>query len=147
MDVKKIGMFIQTERKKLNITQDELAQKICVSNKAVSKWENGHGMPSIDYLVILAKTFNVTVNELLQGERLSDQEKITKADETIIKGLKNKKYVLFLKIIAGCIGCLCLCLLEAILYIARVPEVYAYLIFALFLVMAFVTEFATKNKL
>lgn len=62
MNSEVIGKFIQGERKKLNITQEELANMIHVSNKAVSKWENGKGMPSVDYIVLLAKTFNVFSN-------------------------------------------------------------------------------------
>jgi transcriptional regulator with XRE-family HTH domain len=62
MNSEVIGKFIQGERKKLNIIQEELANMIHVSNKAVSKWENGKGMPSIDYIVLLAKTFNVFSN-------------------------------------------------------------------------------------
>lgn len=65
MNSELIGKFIQEERKKLNITQEELASMIHVSNKAVSKWENGKGIPNIDYIVLLAKTFNVSVSEIL----------------------------------------------------------------------------------
>lgn len=65
MNSELIGKFIQEERKKLNITQEKLASMIHVSNKAVSKWENGKGIPSIDYIVLLAKTFNVSVSEIL----------------------------------------------------------------------------------
>lgn len=70
MNSEVIGKFIQGERKKLNITQEELANMIHVSNKAVSKWENGKGMPSIDYIILLAKTFNVSVTEILEGKKI-----------------------------------------------------------------------------
>ena len=78
MNSEVIGKFIQGERKKLNITQEELANMIHVSNKAVSKWENGKGMPSIDYIILLAKTFNVSVTEILEGKKIMTILKATK---------------------------------------------------------------------
>lgn len=72
------GQKISTERKKLGLTQEQLAEKIYVSRNAVSKWETGKGYPSLDSLKILSDLFGVTIDQLLSDEEL----KVTKlADE------------------------------------------------------------------
>ena len=69
MDYKKIGAFIATERKSKKLTQAKLAEKIFVSEKTVSKWENGNGIPDTNSLLKLCEVFDVSLNELLSGER------------------------------------------------------------------------------
>jgi len=69
MDNIKVGNFISELRKSKNLTQKELADKLDLSDKAVSKWERGLGYPDITYLVSLAKILEVSTNELLQGEK------------------------------------------------------------------------------
>lgn len=68
MDTIKIGKFISERRRAAGLTQQELAEKLSVTNKAVSKWETGQGAPDIGLLTELAKALHVTVDELLQGE-------------------------------------------------------------------------------
>ena len=68
MDLNKISNFIKTKRKKLGITQDELAEKLFVTEKAISRWETGRGTPDISLLLPLSKELNVEVSELLNGE-------------------------------------------------------------------------------
>ena len=68
MDNKKTGMFISQRRKEMNLTQKELAEKLNVTDKAVSKWETGNGAPDISLLTTLARTLDVSVIELLDGE-------------------------------------------------------------------------------
>ena len=84
MNQEKIGKFIANERKKKKLTQIELAKKIGVSNSAISKWETGNGMPDYSMFSNLCKTFDITVNELLAGERN------TKDDEIITRYMKEK---------------------------------------------------------
>ncbi len=69
MDTKKIGAFIAKLRKEHNLTQSALAEKLSLSNKAVSKWENGDSMPDISLLPELAEILGVSVDELLNGEK------------------------------------------------------------------------------
>lgn len=69
MDVKKTGKFICALRKEKNLTQAALAEMLGISNRTVSKWENGDGMPDIALLPEVAGVFDVTVDELLKGER------------------------------------------------------------------------------
>lgn len=68
MDNIKTGQFISEKRKALGLTQQELAEKLQITNKAVSKWETGDGMPDIQILKLLAKELGVTVDEILDGE-------------------------------------------------------------------------------
>ena len=75
MDYNKIGNFIATERKAKKLTQAKLAEKIFVSEKTVSKWENGKGIPDTNSLPKLCEIFNISLNELLSGERLLKENK------------------------------------------------------------------------
>lgn len=67
MDVEKIGEFISKRRKECNLTQEALANKIYVTNKAVSRWENGKSLPEIETLYLLSKELNTSVNEILEA--------------------------------------------------------------------------------
>lgn len=69
MDQKKIGVFICTLRKEKGLTQAELSERLGISNRTVSKWENGDGLPDIAMLPTLAKELNITVDELLSAEK------------------------------------------------------------------------------
>ena len=69
MDYNKIGIFIATERKAKNLTQAKLAEKIFVSEKTISKWENGKGIPDTNSLTKLCEILQVSLNELLSGEK------------------------------------------------------------------------------
>ena len=73
MNQEKIGNFIREMRNKKKMTQQELADKIGVTDRAISKWENGRGTPDITLLIPLAKELNITVLELLNGEKIDDQ--------------------------------------------------------------------------
>lgn len=83
-DVKKFGSFVTALRRERGLTQKQLAEKLYVSNKAVSKWETGLGMPDISMLEPLAESLGVSVSELLRGERetsdWSNVEKLTEAE-------------------------------------------------------------------
>lgn len=70
MDYNKIGEFIATERKAKKLTQAKLAEKVFVSEKTVSKWENGKGIPDTNILPKLCEILGVSLNELLNGERI-----------------------------------------------------------------------------
>ena len=71
MDQIRTGKFIAALRKEANLTQEELGAKLGVSNKTVSRWENGNYMPDIETLRLLSKEFSVSMEELLDGERVS----------------------------------------------------------------------------
>lgn len=74
MDYHKIGNLILIERKEKKLTQAKLAEKIFVSEKTISKWENGNGIPDTTSLLKLCDIFNLSLNELLSGERNKKQD-------------------------------------------------------------------------
>lgn len=94
MDVKKIGGFIARLRHEKGLTQQELGERLGVTNKTVSRWENGNYMPDISILQLLGKEFDVTINELLCGERLTDAEYREMAEENIVKICSSSVFTL-----------------------------------------------------
>lgn len=76
MNQEKIGKFIYDLRKKYNLTQKELADKLNVTAQAVSKWENGRGVPDIELLKKLSEEFDVSIAELIEGEEKNNGKKI-----------------------------------------------------------------------
>ena len=81
MDQIKIGKFIAEERKAKKYTQRELADKLSISDKTISKWERGNGFPEVSLLLPLCNELEITVNELLSGERLQAMDYKKKAEE------------------------------------------------------------------
>lgn len=69
-----IGQFIAKCRKKKNMTQSQLAEKIGITNQAVSKWETGKSMTDISIMLELSEILGITVNELLSGKELTEME-------------------------------------------------------------------------
>ena len=84
MDQVKIGKFIAELRRRAGLTQEALGKKIGVTNKTISRWENGNYLPDIEMLQLLANEFQISIHELLSGERLSDEDFRKKADENVI---------------------------------------------------------------
>ena len=72
MDALKIGKFICDKRKKLNMTQSQLASKLHITDKAVSKWERGLSLPDISILIPLSEILKVSLYELLKGEDVNE---------------------------------------------------------------------------
>ena len=95
MNQEKIGNFIAQCRKEKKLTQTQLAGKLNISNKAISKWETGRGMPDSSIMLELSKYLGITVNELLSGEHLQKEDYESKVNENIIymakENEKNKK--------------------------------------------------------
>ena len=81
MDYDKIGSFIAKERKAKKLTQAKLAEKLFISEKTISKWENGKGIPDSSILPQICEIFNITLNELLNGERITSEEYSHKAEK------------------------------------------------------------------
>lgn len=84
MDKIKIGQFIAKCRKEKKITQEQLAEKLDVSKNAVSKWERGICLMDMSLLKPLSLILGITINEILAGEKIKDEELKNKADENII---------------------------------------------------------------
>ena len=91
MDQEKIGKFIFEMRKQKGLTQKELAEKVGISDKTISKWECGNSIPDITYLEALCNSLDISVNELLSGERLTGESYSEKAEENIMALMKENK--------------------------------------------------------
>lgn len=89
MDQIKIGRFIAQCRKEKGMTQRQLAELLHVSDKAISKWETGKGLPEAQLMLPLCKALGITVNELLSGERLTEQTYQERAEENMVNLTSN----------------------------------------------------------
>lgn len=105
MDQIKIGSFIARERKNKNYTQRQLADILGISDKTISKWERGNGFPEVSLLLPLCKELDMSVNELLAGERVSEEEYRKKAEENMVNLVKesqeSKKKIILSAMVAG----------------------------------------------
>ena len=98
MNQEKIGKFIAEVRKKKNMTQQELADKLCVTDRAVSHWENGRRLPDYSLLKELCDILSISINELFAGEKISNENYKEKADENLMNALENSSFSLKEKI-------------------------------------------------
>ncbi len=102
-----IGKFIASERKRKGYTQRQLADILEISDKTISKWERGNGFPEVSLLLPLCNELDITVNELLSGERVSKEDYQKKAEANMVSMIKereeNKKKAI-LTIITGVIS-------------------------------------------
>ncbi len=87
----KTGKFIAQIRKEKGMTQRQLADELLISDKTVSKWETGKGMPEVSLMMPLCEILGINVNELLTGERIPDESYKEKAEETMMDLMRNKK--------------------------------------------------------
>jgi len=106
MNQEKIGNFILELRKEKNMTQQELADKIGVTDKAISKWENGRGMPDLSLMKPLCRELDISINELISGERIDKKDYQEKLEENIMNTIdysvqEQKKQTKVFKIILG----------------------------------------------
>ena len=92
MNYDKIGKFIQEKRKQQGLTQKELAQKLGVTDKAVSKWERGLGCPDVSILEQLSKTLNVSILEILKGRTIENEMiKVTEMNDYVKETVEYSK--------------------------------------------------------
>ena len=116
MDQVKIGKFIAECRKGVNLTQMQLAEKLGITDRAVSKWETGRAMPDTSVMLELCDVLGITVNELLNGEKII-MENNEKKNEQILLNMaeeleqKNKTmwqtmWIIITVSIVGLISCL-----------------------------------------
>ena len=85
MDQKKIGSFIAARRKDNNLTQNQLAEMLGITDKAVSKWETGKSMPDLSLFCPLCDLLHITLNELLSGEFISDENLKEKSNQILLE--------------------------------------------------------------
>jgi len=107
MDQIKIGKFISMKRKEKNITQSELAERLNMSDRAISKWENGVCLPDANNMSELCKILGITINDLFSGEVVDMKDNVTKLEENLMEMARAKesrdKELLTLEIFVGLI--------------------------------------------
>lgn len=126
MDQIKTGKFIAQCRKDLSLTQRQLAEALSISDKTVSKWERGRGLPEVSLLLPLCDALGITVNDLLTGERVSQLDYQKRAEENMMDLMKenqeNKKRWI-LSVICGCISIVAVCALVVIAAFINLPTI------------------------
>ena len=137
----KIGSFIATLRKEKGLTQVQLAEKLNVTDKAVSRWETGKGLPESPLLIPLANALGITVNELLTGEKIPEEAFTQKSDDNLVvavqkteKAVKQGKTVKLFLIVA-----IIICILSIWLLIKNVIDAQN--------TVTYVGDFSTKNRI
>ena len=89
MDLNKIGKFIAECRKDKNFTQEQLAEKLYITDRAVSKWERGLSLPDADKMLELCDILDINVNELLNGEKIMKEDYNKKTEELLVELTKK----------------------------------------------------------
>lgn len=89
MDTVKIGKFLAELRRERHMTQEELGERLGVTNKTVSRWENGNYMPPVEMLAELSSLYGVSINELVSGKRLERAEVESAAEENLTAALSD----------------------------------------------------------
>lgn len=141
MDQIKIGKFIAEIRKEQNFTQRQLADILSISDKTVSKWECGKGLPEVSLMIPLCDALQITVNDLLTGERVSEVDYQKKAEENmmnLIKENEENKKRMALSIICGVITIIAVCSLVVIASYIAIPTIarIALIVFAIITAVA-----------
>ena len=91
MDQIKIGRFIAERRKKVNLTQMQLAEKLNITDRAVSKWETGRSIPDTSIMLDLCNVLNISVNDLLSGEVVSMENYNKQLEQNLLEMVKQKE--------------------------------------------------------
>lgn len=141
MDQMRIGKFIAESRKALGLTQRQLADTLDISDKTVSKWECGKGLPEVSLMLPLCRTLGISVNEMLSGERLDEESYKERAEENMMDLIKenaeNKKRMA-LSVICGTITVIAVCSLITIASYLQLPVIVRILL----IILAFATAVA-----
>lgn len=88
MDTVKTGLFLKELRKERGLTQEQLGEKVGVTNKTVSRWETGNYMPPVECLSILSDLYGVSINEIVSGKRLAAEELPDAAEDNLKNALE-----------------------------------------------------------
>lgn len=128
MDQIKIGKFIAENRKKAGLTQMQLAERLSITDRAVSKWENGRAMPDVSTMLPLCDALRITVNDLLCGEIVTMDNYNKELENNLLEMAKQKeqadKRLLSLEIF---IGALCIAVMLALTIVASVVTMQEWL--------------------
>ena len=124
MDQLKIGRFIAQTRKAQGLTQRQLADALAISDKTVSKWECGKGLPEVSLMLPLCGALDITVNDLLTGERVAEGDYQKKAEDNMMDLMRENqenKRNMALSIVCGVITVIAVCALATIAAFLPLP--------------------------
>ena len=128
MDQVKIGKFIAERRKAVGLTQAQLSEKLNITDRAVSKWENGRSMPDSSIMLELCEILKITVNDLLSGEKVTMENYNEKLENNLLESVKEKersdRQLLTLELVFGFVA---VCTLLALALIAAYVEMAEWL--------------------
>lgn len=149
MDQVKIGKFISECRKNVGLTQKQLAEKLCITDRAVSKWETGKALPDSAIMLELCLILKITVNDLLSGEVVSMDNYNKELEKKLLEMVKQKeesdKRLLNMEIIAGVICVAFMLTLTAIASLVQMEEwIRIVLVFAGLVPLLIATPFMLK---
>ena len=126
MDQVKIGKFISEKRKQQHLTQMQLAEKLGITDRAVSKWETGKSLPDASIMLELCGLLKITVNDLLCGEEVSMSKYNEKTEQNLLEMIKQKeeadKRLLTLEIVIGIVSLLFMFSLIMIASLVQIPD-------------------------
>lgn len=126
MNQEKIGKFISEKRREKHLTQSELAEKLGITDRAISKWENGICLPDAGTMPELCKILDITINDLFSGEKVDIKENEKKLEANLLEMTKMKeekdKQLLNLEIIIGIVLVIFFLGIIAIVSLINMPE-------------------------
>ena len=94
MNMELIGKFISQLRKEKNLSQEKLGDILGVTNKTISRWETGKYLPPADMLLVMSELFGVSINEILSGRRLTQDEYREVAEKNLVQAIKSSSFTL-----------------------------------------------------
>lgn len=148
MDQIKIGRFIQKKRKEQKFTQSELAEKLNITDRAVSKWENGICLPDASIMYELCELLNITINDLFSGEVVDMKNSEKRLEENLLEMTKMKeekdKQLLALEYVIGIITTITFITL---IFVAVFVEMESWLRISLIVIGSIIFAFGMGNAL
>ena len=151
MDQIRIGRFIAESRKARNLTQRQLANALSISDKTVSKWECGKGLPEVSLMLPLCAALDLTVNDLLSGERVASPDYQQKAEGNMMSLMKENeenRQAMALSMITGAVTLIAVCALIVIASFLELPAIarVMLLVFSALVAVGGVTAAAALNR-
>ena len=126
MDQVKIGQFVAQSRKEKNLTQAQLAEQLNLTDRAVSKWETGKGLPDASIMPDLCGLLGISINELFSGERIYTDDYKRKAEENLLRIKKEAERAKAFRILIVCFSFFSLTLIVSSLFVFIFTDSKAY---------------------
>lgn len=144
MDIKRIGMFLKELRKQNNMTQEQLGERLGVTNKTISRWETGNYMPPIECLKRLSELYIISINEIISGKRLNEENYKSEAEENITvafeqmesKSIKIDNFMIALLCIINAFTIITIFLMSGLGYATTTEKVKGIIVIIFVVIMA-----------